>query len=640
MHLPYNLLPIIPNPLWIFCRVVLRRSLALLAIIMLCLTPFSAQAAFKAEVPRQTFQEGEIIILTLSTDVQTQGSPNLSPLKANFDVLGQSQSSQITRINGRLSVLLTWRIELLPKTTGKITIPALALGSERTQAIPVTVQKTSPPPKNLGSQAGDSATHLPDLFLTLEADDDTPYVQQEVLVTLTIHHTRPLQQGQLSQLNLPNAVMTEIKEQSEDYKRIGGRNYNTLSVHHLVTPQKSGNLEVGPFRLVAELGRDPGSGRGFRSRFFNQSERRVVSSDALVLKVQPKPASYPKNAPWLPAKSVSLSDEWSQTGRRAQLGEAITRSVTLDIQGQTARILPEFEYPPQSNAKIYADQSMTEEEATRRGTQSQRSFSLAVVPTEPGELTLPKKTIYWWNVGRDRLESLSLPGRTWTVEGAVAQQPTRTGNPNPVSASTQQPNPRRDSVSHVQETASKGDNAIDNAKDIPEDIVRVSSVPRWMLMTMLFLLALWAITAGLAWYFYQQRARTNTQPSSKPPSDPKNLPNTKQWQSARKKVLHCIEHKNYPELIQALITLGQAHWQDQTINSLGHLIQRCGDLPLKAPLIELERYRYHPKSQAAPDLAQLAKRLKQLKKPETHSSNTRAGTSKSHDAYLAPLHPG
>ena len=53
-----------------------------------------AIAAFTAEVPRQSYEEGEFILLTLTTDRRNQGSPDLSPLQRNFDIINQTQASQ------------------------------------------------------------------------------------------------------------------------------------------------------------------------------------------------------------------------------------------------------------------------------------------------------------------------------------------------------------------------------------------------------------------------------------------------------------------------------------------------------------------------------------------------------------------
>ncbi len=45
-----------------------------------------------------------------------------------------------------------------------------------------------------------------------------------------------------------------------------------------------------------------------------------VSSTQLLLRVKPKPDSYPADVPWLPARSLSLSESWSPEPTRSQSG--------------------------------------------------------------------------------------------------------------------------------------------------------------------------------------------------------------------------------------------------------------------------------------------------------------------------------
>lgn len=611
----------------------LLQKLFALSLILLCYVPLT-HAAFTADVPRQTYQEGELIILTLSTDRQNLGAPDLTPLEQDFEILSQSQASQISQINGQLSVRITWRIELLPLKTGNVNIPALNLGGESSRPIALTIQKAGAPKVDPQGQNNASNIPLPELFLTLEADDTNPYVQQEVLLTLTIHHTRPLQKGQLSQLEIPNAVVTEIKEQTEDYKLIQGRTYTTLSVHYLITPQKSGPLTIEPLRLVAELGNNSGAGWGFRSRLFDRGDRRVAASDSLILNVRPKPANYPAQATWLPAKSLTLADDWSQDGTVAQIGEAITRSVNLKIEGQTARILPEITYAPQANAKIYADQSHTEEDANRKGTHSQKSFSFAIVPTGPGTITLPEQTIHWWNVVQDRLETVTLPGRTWSVassqNNANAQNTQSYAQPSQITQAPSTPNP---SVSN----GPRDDSALpqraspQTSADAPYDAP--TKTPGWMKALVTLLTLLWLATCALAGYLYiRLNEKIGTQSTTKPA--PKTTARHRSWQQAKKAVIKAAKAQAYDALIPALIAWGKLHWQDTRISALGHLIPRLSGSPLQAPVRALEHYRYHPNPAQQPDLAALITAIEQVKQPNAENSKRQSGSEP-----LAPLHP-
>src|SRR3546814_12093198 len=65
-----------------------------------------------------------------------------------------------------------------------------------------------------------------------------------------------------------------------------------------------------------------------------------VSSEQLRLTVNPKPASYPADVPWLPARSLSLSESWSPEPTHSQVGDSLTRSLTLEAEGLASAQLP------------------------------------------------------------------------------------------------------------------------------------------------------------------------------------------------------------------------------------------------------------------------------------------------------------
>src|SRR6185436_3860414 len=65
-----------------------------------------------------------------------------------------------------------------------------------------------------------------------------------------------------------------------------------------------------------------------------------VTSTELLLTVKAKPITYPADAPWLPARSLSLSESWSPEPDHTQVGDSLTRSLTVTAEGLSSTQLP------------------------------------------------------------------------------------------------------------------------------------------------------------------------------------------------------------------------------------------------------------------------------------------------------------
>ena len=58
-----------------------------------------------------------------------------------------------------------------------------------------------------------------------------------------------------------------------------------------------------------------------------------------------KPADYPADAPWMPARALSISESWSPQPEQAQVGESLTRNVLLKVEGLSGTQLPPLPLP-------------------------------------------------------------------------------------------------------------------------------------------------------------------------------------------------------------------------------------------------------------------------------------------------------
>ena len=364
-------------------------------------------AGLVASVDRSRLNTGETVELTLeSSDVTQFGKPDLTPLEPAFEVRGTRQVNQLTTLNDGNQATTRWIITLLPRQNGSVEIPPLQLGDVQSQ--PLTVQV-------LESENQDSPKKLSPVFLEASLDQPSVYVQAQAILTLRIYHSVSLyDDSSLTPLQIPDARIEALGDSRTYEKDINGLRHGVIEMRYAIYPQHSGELTIPAQVFSATLvdaqpaqeadGQAPKSGKMMR-----------VASAVIMLNVKAKPASYPIEAAWLPARSISLSENWNPDPEHAQVGDSLTRSLTLKVEGLASSQLPPLPATDVNGLRRYPDQAVLGNENTERGLVGSREEREALVPTRSGEIDLPAVDVVWWNTFEDHLEHTSLPAQTLQV---------------------------------------------------------------------------------------------------------------------------------------------------------------------------------------------------------------------------------
>ncbi|MBC8648285.1 protein BatD [Pseudomonas sp. MTM4] len=362
----------------------------------------ASAAALVARVDRTQLSLDETVELTLETgDITAFGRPNLQPLDGLFKVFDSRQVNQLSGANGEARTITQWLITLQPLQTGYVVIPPLQLGDWRSE--PITLHVSEP-----GNEGSDT---LAPIFIDSSLDQDSVYVQAQVVLTLRIYHSVSLyDDSTLSPLQMSDALVERLGEPRTYEKDINGIRHGVIEIRYALFPQKSGTLSI-PAQLFSAT-TVASNGAFYGSRFGKSTQ---VKSPEIPLEVKAKPAEYPADAPWLPATNLTLVEAWSPQPQDAQLGEALTRSLMLKAEGLSSTQLPPLESPPVAGLRRYPDQPSLNDEVTDKGVSGSREQREALVATGAGEYVLPSVELVWWNTVEDRLERSTLPERALQV---------------------------------------------------------------------------------------------------------------------------------------------------------------------------------------------------------------------------------
>jgi len=380
---------------------------------------FAAQISVSFDRNPVSMDESFQIIFT--ADDTPDNDPDFTPLDQDFEILGQSQSSNSSWINGQSSKTVQWTLNVMAKHPGSLVVPEVKFGADVSQPASVLVTQGA---------ANKAADNDGDLFLEVEATPESPYVQSQVLYTVRLYRRVEIAQAGLNEPELGDAVIEKLGEDSNFNTQINGVNYLVTERKYAIFPQKSGSVTIKPMVLTAEVAVNS---RPNFNGFFNSrtTKTKKVTSKSVTLDVKPAPATF-TGQHWLSAEQLVLKEEWSGDNQQMKVGEPLTRTLTLLAKGTTVGQLPELNTgkPVLSGAegiddqlKTYPDQPVLQEQKKPEGLIAFREEKIAVIPSKAGYYKLPAIEIPWFNSLSQKMEVAKIPETTITALEAAGAQP-------------------------------------------------------------------------------------------------------------------------------------------------------------------------------------------------------------------------
>jgi hypothetical protein len=398
------------------------KTLALLALLALSVSVNTARSAVTANLDRNQVSLGDTLRLTLSaSDGEDFNDAALQPLLEDFEIMRRSTSSNTSLVNGRLSRSRQMIVDISPRREGDLRIPSMDFEGSNTNTLSVTV----------GPMPDGQSDDQPVIF-EAEIDQNSVYVQGQIILTLRVQQAVNLEGRNISELKLDNAFVKPLEQRSFQ-RTIDGRPWLVDEVRYAVFPEQSGTLEIPAQTFSGRLR------QGRRSFFDLGSSGSLLrrTTDPISIKVLPRPAGFTANT-WLPSESVTLKETWSTPPDQLRAGESATRTIEILGEGLQGAQLPPIIYPPTDGLKFYPDQPQISEQEIPSGLLGIRRDSAAIVPTRPGTYLIPEIRVPWWDTKTEQVEYAVIPEREITVAAAETS-----GNiyPEPIAQGAQELSP-------------------------------------------------------------------------------------------------------------------------------------------------------------------------------------------------------
>lgn len=268
-----------------------------------------------------------------------------------------------------------------------------------------------------------------EVTLEVPASGDKPYVGEMILLRMRSFIRADIARDEIIQPPLLNFSWQQLGRDKPISAMVDGFQVAGVERDLAIFANTSGRLFIEPFtRHVVVVNSN------------NQQVQADFSSKAVYVDIQNYQAINPPGAWWLPAKSLTLSESWSQVPDEIEPGTLTRRTVTVEAAGLTADRLPP---PPDMEAPgtiafrgpVERTTVLTEDGPIARGT-----YVWDLRPTTSAPAKLPPVAVTWFDTEQRRIRANVIP-ETWvaiigTLVHPSHEKPSITGplSPGPIVA--------------------------------------------------------------------------------------------------------------------------------------------------------------------------------------------------------------
>lgn len=354
--------------------------------LLLFIVPMTASAAtVQAYVDRNRTRMDTPIQLTVS--LPGRGGTVDTGAIQDFDVHTQGTSTQVQIINGRQSEEQRHTYLLVPKSVGRLTVPALkvTLGGKVFNTQPITVTVTKEDAQN--TTDGQAVT------VQATVSETAPYIGQQFVYSFVLRYGIQMANTQYTPPAFDGFTAKQIGDQQSRQRIVSGRRYQEVVLSYVLLPIRTGTLSIAPAVLrcdtvAEETGKDSRRNRFGNDPFFPDSffrTRRLVprifKTDAVTIDVR----ALPRETGGLPFSGLVGEFTMDAVLEKSELavGDSLTLSVTIqgngnimDAESPEIRVTDAF--------KQYSDTPESDIQLDAAGYHGKKVFRMALVAVAPG----------------------------------------------------------------------------------------------------------------------------------------------------------------------------------------------------------------------------------------------------------------
>jgi hypothetical protein len=342
-------------------------------IVCLALASASNSWALTAQLDRKSLALGEPLTLSLTGRAATLEQIDLAPLKRGFEIFGRTLSQG----DGTGVLQLT----LYPLKAGRLAIPSLGVGRDRSRALSVQVDTHS--------------QTMPAVDIRLYTEPAQPRVRQPTRLTLELCDDGGLEWKRPALPLSSQMQHRPLGEEQLDLERDGVR-CTAHRYHWAVLPTQAGELRLDlPMLEAGKFG-----------------QRLRLPPPAAAFSAAPAPGWLPLNVamgkPTLDADALP-----AESPMERPLAWRFTVEGGYSVDGLKALLALQLQPYPQWRAYPPAVETLAPED--RNSPLTRLAVTLYALPEASGTLAMPALALPYFDPADGRLQQLALPARTLEI---------------------------------------------------------------------------------------------------------------------------------------------------------------------------------------------------------------------------------
>ncbi len=341
-----------------------------------------------------------------------------------------SRSTSVSIINGRTTRTTTYTYSFIALDPGDYSIPAINIRVDgevmRTNPIDIEVVQR-------GTISDQNVSQLPDIFLQVELDDESPVAGQQIIASIVLYFKENVEItsyqpafGWRTDSFWKEEIENASQPRAESTIKNGVRYRMVTLLRYALFPSRSGELTLSEYEMNAGIRSQARRNDPFGSFFggAGTNQRRVtLSSDPVTVQVQPLPQREE-------SIGINAVGDYNITRtvdkNRIQSGETIEVVTNVRGEGNIPLIQrPEYNFPEGFDKFNPRESSNIE----RRGLtiRGEKTFTELLVSRAPGTYEIPEERIAVFDPSAKRYRYTTLPAVQFEVTPAPSANIASTG---------------------------------------------------------------------------------------------------------------------------------------------------------------------------------------------------------------------
>ena len=233
-------------------------------------------------------------------------------------------------------------------------------------------------------------------------------VNEQVILYIEVATPRWFTGGtRIGSVEIPNVIAKQRNQLATNYtERKGGKTWSRQRWEITLYPQASGQFVIPPVAVGVQVSAPDGS--KVAGTLYTQPIKFEASMPSGLLSDESE---------WFTATKVSVDQKWTTSNDELKVGDAITRTITINAQDSLSVLLPDLlSNDSTASYQAYPQPNRLDDKQTRGDYQSSRIEESVYVIQQGGEFTLPEHKFQWWNSKSKALETVVIEGKTFKAK--------------------------------------------------------------------------------------------------------------------------------------------------------------------------------------------------------------------------------